>query len=125
MTTIEVVLWGTAKRFCAGHRIRLIVAGSAYPRLARNFCDAEQTIEDDPLEVHPCTLEVHHADALPSALWLPVVPDDGVRQPVVRRTLSEAAARRHRPVRKASLELDAVLRKVQSDARMAHAVVSN
>lgn len=63
----------TAKRFGAGHRLRLLVACGNFPRFARHFGDAEQAC-DDPLDIAPCDLEILHTEQLPSSLWLPVLP---------------------------------------------------
>jgi putative CocE/NonD family hydrolase len=66
----EVELDPTAYRFRRGHRLRVQVAGGAFPRFARNLGTGE------PLTtaVHgkPCRFEIFHDSAHPSRLDLPV-----------------------------------------------------
>ena len=38
---LRLDLWPTARRFAAGHRVRVIVAGGAHPLFARNTCSGE------------------------------------------------------------------------------------
>lgn len=112
---LEVTLAGTAKCFKRGHKIRLIISGSAYPRLARNFGDAGQSVEDDPLDIEGCTFEVQHGGSLPSALFLPTVAKE-LETPRVKRSLHDAAARRvsYEGVKR-HIELSAQMRRVQSE----------
>lgn len=69
---IEVTLFPTANRFSAGHRIRLEISSSNYPRFDPNPNTGE------PLGRHthtvPADNEIHHAAARPSALFLRVQP---------------------------------------------------
>ncbi|MDH2426240.1 CocE/NonD family hydrolase [Sphaerisporangium sp. TRM90804] len=66
---VEVELWPIAHRFRRGHRIRVHVAGGAYPRLARNLGAGE------PLGTGRATVvadhEVFHDPSHPSAVILP------------------------------------------------------
>jgi predicted acyl esterase len=55
---VEVDLWSTAYRFAAGHRLRLQVCASDFPRY----------------DLNPGTLRIYHAPERPSALRLPVAP---------------------------------------------------
>lgn len=76
---VDVELFPTAYRVRAGHRLRVQVAGGAFPRFARNPGTGE------PLGTattgRPCRFEVFHDVAHPSHLVLPVldrpVPGDG------------------------------------------------
>jgi putative CocE/NonD family hydrolase len=64
-------LWPTAHRFRAGHRIRVLVAGGAHPRYARNL-----GVEGDPAtttEMVTGDQEVFHDPARPSAVILSVL----------------------------------------------------
>ncbi|MDO8211316.1 CocE/NonD family hydrolase [Conexibacter sp. CPCC 206217] len=68
-------LWPTAHRFGAGHRIRVLVAGGAHPRYARNAGTGEppQTATRLVTVEH----EVLHDAAHPSAIELPRIAADG------------------------------------------------
>jgi putative CocE/NonD family hydrolase len=64
-------LWPTAHRFRAGHRIRVLIAGGAHPRYARN-----PGVEGDPAtttELVAGDQEVFHDPARPSAVTLSVL----------------------------------------------------
>lgn len=72
---VEIDLWATSNVFLAGHRLRLEVSSSSFPRFDRNLntgeCPAQAT------RMVKAVNTVHHDDSHPSALILPVVP----RQP--------------------------------------------
>jgi putative CocE/NonD family hydrolase len=72
---LEVDLQATGISFLAGHRIRVEVAGSSYPRFARNF----QTGGDGVTETAwvTATNTIHHSAKYPSHVALPVVPRGG------------------------------------------------
>jgi putative CocE/NonD family hydrolase len=64
-------LWPTAHRFRAGHRIRVLVAGGAHPRYARNLgVDGDQ---GTLTEMHAGDQEVFHDPARPSGVTLTVL----------------------------------------------------
>jgi len=97
ITSLELQMWGTSKRFMKGHRIRLQLSGGAYPQSARNFGDSEQQVEETPLQIQPCVFEVLHCKDLPPALWMPLLHDvesSTQRTPRRRPTLEEAAISR-------------------------------
>ncbi|MEO3812630.1 CocE/NonD family hydrolase [Sphaerisporangium sp. B11E5] len=64
----EVELWPIAHRFRRGHRVRVQVAGGAYPRLARNLGTGEPLATGR--DSVPVDEEVFHDPAHPSALVL-------------------------------------------------------
>jgi putative CocE/NonD family hydrolase len=68
---VDVALFPTAYRVRAGHRLRVQVAGGAFPRFARNLGTGE------PLGTgttgRTCRFEVFHDEAHPSQLVLPVL----------------------------------------------------
>ena len=70
-------LFPTANVFAAGHRIRLEISSSNYPRFDVNPNTGE------PLGRHtrmvPAENRVHHDAERPSTLFLPVVSQDGER----------------------------------------------
>jgi hypothetical protein len=70
--TVRVSLLGAAHRFGRGHRIRLQVAGGAYPRFARNPGNGQVDASADSLM--PTRYEIGLDAAHPSALLLPVAP---------------------------------------------------
>lgn len=72
---IEVQLFPTANRFQAGHRVRLEISSSSYPRFDPN----PNTGEPLGRHTHVVTARntVHHDAARPSALLLPVLPRAG------------------------------------------------
>lgn len=69
---IQVDLWPIGHRFRRGHRIRLHVAGGAYPRIARNLGTGEPLGTGSTMVA--AEHEVFHDPAHPSAVVLPLVP---------------------------------------------------
>jgi putative CocE/NonD family hydrolase len=69
---IEVDLLATANRFLAGHRIRLEIAASNWPRFDRN----PQTggVIAEATELRPARQTIFHDAAHPSRINLPIVP---------------------------------------------------
>jgi len=70
----EIDLWATSNLFKAGHRIRLYVSSSNFPRFDRNLNTGEATL--GATRMVPARQTVYHDQAGPSALVLPVVPRD-------------------------------------------------
>ncbi|MGY1673033.1 CocE/NonD family hydrolase [Geodermatophilus sp. SYSU D00710] len=68
---VDVELFPTAYRFRAGHRLRVQVAGGAFPRFARNLGTGEPFAT--ATAGRPCRVEVHHDAAHASRLELPVL----------------------------------------------------
>lgn len=68
---VRVEFWPTAYRFGSGHRIRIIAAGGAHPRYARNFGSGESL--GDAQTVVVAHQEILHGPEHPSALTLPAV----------------------------------------------------
>jgi hypothetical protein len=69
---IEVSLLPTSMVFKTGHRIRLEIASSNFPRFDRNLnTGADLRTATTPAVAHQT---VHHSPAAPSRLVLPVVP---------------------------------------------------
>jgi uncharacterized protein len=70
---VTVDLWATANVFQPGHRIRLEIAGSNWPRFGRNS-NTGDTIADEPAEAYrPATIRILHDAAHPSRLILPII----------------------------------------------------
>lgn len=65
-------LWATGNVFKAGHRIRLAVSSSNFPRFSRNLNTGEQILGATRME--KATQTIYHDAEHPSALVLPVIP---------------------------------------------------
>jgi len=65
-------LWSTSNVFKAGHRIRVEIASSNFPRFDRNPQTGETSAETDRLE--PALQRVFHDETRPSHIVLPVIP---------------------------------------------------
>ena len=65
-------LWSTSHVFKAGHRLRLEVSSSNFPRYDRNQNTGHELGAD--AEIRPAQQTVFHDDRLPSHLLLPVIP---------------------------------------------------
>ncbi|MEC3979418.1 CocE/NonD family hydrolase [Amycolatopsis sp. H20-H5] len=70
VVTAEVSLSPTAYRFRRGHRLRLQVAGGAFPRFVRNHGTGQPAGE--AVDGKPCRFELFHDPARPSQITLPV-----------------------------------------------------
>jgi len=68
---VDVELFPTAYRFRTGHRLRLQIAGGAFPRFARNLGTGEPFATVTTGRV--CRFEVFHDAAHPSQLELPIL----------------------------------------------------
>jgi uncharacterized protein len=69
---IAIDLWPTSMLFRAGHRIRLEISSSNYPRYDRNPNTGAEMATAEPFVV--ATQTVHHRPGLASRLVLPVIP---------------------------------------------------
>ncbi len=66
---VELDLWPVARRFPAGHRIRLQVSSGAHPRYARNLGTGEEPATAERMEV--VEVEVLHDAEHPTSVTLP------------------------------------------------------
>jgi putative CocE/NonD family hydrolase len=73
-TEIRIALWPTSRIFKKGHRLRLEVSSSNYPRFDRNP-NTGQSIAFETAPV-PATQTVRHDADCPSRLILPIIPAD-------------------------------------------------
>jgi putative CocE/NonD family hydrolase len=72
---VDIALDPTALRFAAGERIRIDIASSAFPLLVRNpNTGADPASVAKPGEFKRALQIVHHNEARPSRLVLPVLP---------------------------------------------------
>jgi putative CocE/NonD family hydrolase len=65
-------LWATSNVFLPGHRLRLEVSSSNFPRFARNLNTGEDAATGT--QMVPATNTIYHDKEHPSALVLPIVP---------------------------------------------------
>jgi hypothetical protein len=68
----KIDLWSTSNVFLKGHKIRLEVSSSNFPRFDRNLNNGKSAAESS--EFVKATNTIYHDTAHPSALVLPVVP---------------------------------------------------
>jgi putative CocE/NonD family hydrolase len=80
---LTVDLWATSNLFRAGHRIRLDVSSSNFPRFDRNSNTGGVVAQESESDVVVAHTTIHHDAVRPSRLVLPVVrrgtPDRGER----------------------------------------------
>jgi len=69
---VTVNLWATSNVFLAGHRLRLEISSSNFPRFDRNLNTGET--QASSTRMVPATNAIYHDRQHPSALVLPVVP---------------------------------------------------
>jgi predicted acyl esterase len=65
-------LWDLAHTFLPGHRIRVEISSSNFPRFDRNMNTGRELGTDGPHDAIRAEQEIHHDAAHPSALVLPV-----------------------------------------------------
>ena len=70
---LTVDLVATAVVFAAGHRIRLEVSSSNFPRFDRNTSTGGVIAGEGEADLRQAVNRVHHTRALPSRLVLPVI----------------------------------------------------
>jgi putative CocE/NonD family hydrolase len=74
-TPVDVDLAATGNAFLAGHRIRLEVSSSNFPRFARHPNTAGDPLAATDADLTPATQTIHHTATHPSTLTLPLLPD--------------------------------------------------
>ncbi len=70
---LRVDLVATSNVFAAGHRIRLEVSSSNFPRFDRNTNSGGTIADETEQDLRTATNRVHHSPAYPSSLILPVI----------------------------------------------------
>lgn len=70
---VRVDLVATSNVFASGHRIRLDVSSSNFPRFDRNSNTGGVIAEETEADLRPATNRVHHSVDSPSRLVLPVI----------------------------------------------------
>ena len=72
----KIDLWSTSNLFRVGHKIRLEISSSNYPRFDRNTNTGKTIGTDDGF--FPALQSVHHTASYASYVKLPVVPRDDI-----------------------------------------------
>ncbi len=70
---LRLDLWATANVFLPGHRIRLEVSSSNFPRFARNSNTGGEIASEAASEYRPAINRIFHDAAHPSRLILPII----------------------------------------------------
>jgi putative CocE/NonD family hydrolase len=73
---IAIDLVATANVFAAGHRIRLEVSSSNFPRFDRNTNTGEAIAAEHQADICQAVNRIHHSRAFPSRLILPIIDAD-------------------------------------------------
>ena len=68
----DIDLWATSNLFKAGHRIRIAISSSNFPRFNRNLNTGEPTLGATGMV--KASQKIYHDAAHPTALVLPVIP---------------------------------------------------
>ena len=76
----RIAVWPTARLFEAGHRIRIDVSSSNFPRYSRNLNTGEGL---DGTEMRTADQTIYHDEERPSHVELPVVPVEALERRVV------------------------------------------
>jgi putative CocE/NonD family hydrolase len=69
---VVVDLWATSNVFLKGHKLRLEISSSNFPRFDRNLNTGEEQAQGTRME--KATNTILHDTGHPSALLLPIVP---------------------------------------------------
>jgi uncharacterized protein len=70
---ITVDLWSTANVFLPGHRLRVEVSSSCFPKFARNSNTGGEVAKEDRAHYQKAVNRIYHDAAHPSHLLLPVI----------------------------------------------------
>ncbi|HEX4229172.1 MAG TPA: CocE/NonD family hydrolase [Bryobacteraceae bacterium] len=71
---VKIPLWETSNVFKVGHRIRLQIASSNFPRFNRNLNSGKPMAEETEADIHVAHQVILHDSAHPSSLSLPIIP---------------------------------------------------
>ena len=69
---LSIDLWPTSHVFLVGHRIRVEISSSNFPRFDRNLNTGEPFAT--ATRTQPATQSIHHTDKFPSRILLPIIP---------------------------------------------------
>ena len=71
---MTIKLWGTSNVFKKGHRIRVRVTSSNFPRFARNLNSGKAQGEETAQDIKVATTKIQHSAGHASVIVLPIVP---------------------------------------------------
>jgi putative CocE/NonD family hydrolase len=71
---LKIPLWETSNVFKAGHRIRLHITSSNFPRFNRNLNSGKAMAEETEQDIRVAQQVILHDSQHPSSLLLPVIP---------------------------------------------------
>ncbi len=71
---VSISFWETSNLFRRGHRIRLHITSSNFPRFARNLNSARPLGAGDERDIRIATQVIYHDSLHPSSVVLPVIP---------------------------------------------------
>jgi uncharacterized protein len=73
-SSATIKLWGTSNLFKKGHRIRIHVTSSNFPRFARNLNSGKAAADETEQDIRVATQTIFHTSGRASAVVLPIVP---------------------------------------------------
>jgi hypothetical protein len=73
LVSITVRLWGTSNVFKEGHRIRVRITSSNFPRFARNLNSGKRAAEETAADIRVATQTIFHAAGRASSIVLPII----------------------------------------------------
>jgi len=73
VTEFNVDLWGVAHTFGVGHRVRIEISSSNFPRFSRNLNSRVNPAEGTPDDMEVATQQILHDQQYPSCLVLPII----------------------------------------------------
>ncbi|MFI5312431.1 MAG: CocE/NonD family hydrolase C-terminal non-catalytic domain-containing protein, partial [Gemmatimonadales bacterium] len=73
--------WGTSNLFRKGHRIRVHITSSNFPRFNRNLNSGKAMAEETEQDIRVANQVVYHNGARASAIVLPIVAGSGTPVP--------------------------------------------
>ncbi|SVB19137.1 uncharacterized protein METZ01_LOCUS171991, partial [marine metagenome] len=71
---VNIAMWETSNVFKEGHRIRLHIASSNFPRFNRNLNSGKPLGEETVGDMRVAIQTIYHDRAHASAIVLPVIP---------------------------------------------------
>jgi putative CocE/NonD family hydrolase len=71
---VKISLWETSNLFKTGHRIRLQIASSNFPRFNRNLNSGKAMADESEDDIRVAHQVILHDSEHPSSLSLPVIP---------------------------------------------------
>ena len=83
MYKYTIDMWATSNVFLPGHRMRLELSSSNFPRFDRNLNTGEDPATGTRME--PARQTIYHSERYPSHLVLPVVPRSAARPATASR----------------------------------------